>query len=272
MLMLILEVTRMQNSFASNVSGRIWEKRDDLTYERPSGWVWYSPDKQPEQQNKQQPAPSKQASEQDRHEAHDRRIERLKKAFERAERIAIDNPTMENVVRAQYLFKLIHEKSEKFANMWQLVALLDAGLIDYEHNGNSLNKRTFDKLELAKNAEQLKYLAKDFGLVFEVSFTCPYCIAFAPIVKELAQKYGFQLIAVSKTGQEFEGIAGMPDRGFLRSSNLNPKMLTPTLYVVTKDGDQIYPVARGIVDEDQLTANIIAVIKHYKAEGQYAKN
>ncbi|SPP24364.1 conjugal transfer protein [Orientia tsutsugamushi] len=62
--------------------------------------------------------------------AHDYRIEELKEQFNRAQRIALDNPTLENVIIAQRLQKQIMEKSHKFATMWQLATLLDYQLIN----------------------------------------------------------------------------------------------------------------------------------------------
>ncbi|KJV79685.1 F plasmid transfer operon family protein [Orientia tsutsugamushi str. UT76] len=165
--------------------------------------------------------------------AHDHRIEELKEQFNRAQRIALDNPTLENVITAQRLHKQIMEKAHKFATMWQLATLLDYQLKKSEQ----------------KNDLKLKNIAKNWGLILQVKEDCLLCKAFMPIVQGFANKYAFQLLAVSKNNELL--------------NKLNPKHIVPVLYLVASDGKKIYSVARGIISENKIIDNILAIDRYY---------
>lgn len=205
----------------------------------------------------------------------EKRIAKLKQQFETATNKALDNPTIENVIDAQRLQKQIIDKSAKFAQIWHLASLLDYRLSDVTKSGqgsgagsisssNSLHKRIKDQQDMQENAAKLKKLAKHWGVILQFDSLCQYCHAFAPIIKEFASKYGFQLLAVSKGGSDFAGIKGMRDNGFLFASGLNPEQIVPVLYLVSSSGGRIYPIARGIISEDQIVDNIIMIDRNYQ--------
>ncbi|SPR12822.1 conjugal transfer protein [Orientia tsutsugamushi str. Gilliam] len=181
--------------------------------------------------------------------AHDHRIEELKEQFNRAQRIALDNPTLENVITAQRLQKQIMEKAHKFATMWQLATLLDYQLINANEPANSLHKKLYQEKSEQKNDSKLKNIAKNWGLILQVKQDCLLCKAFMPIVQGFANKYAFQLLAVSKNNELL--------------NKLNPKHVVPVLYLVASDGKKIYAVARGIISEDKIIDNILAIDRYY---------
>ncbi|SPP24252.1 conjugal transfer protein [Orientia tsutsugamushi] len=133
--------------------------------------------------------------------AHDHRIEELKEQFNRAQRIALDNPTLENVIAAQRLQKQIMEKAHKFATMWQLATLLDYQLINAHEPSNSLHRKLYQEKSEQENDSKLKNIAKNWGLILQVKEDCLLCKAFMPIVQGFANKYAFQLLAVSKNNE-----------------------------------------------------------------------
>ncbi|WP_081257806.1 conjugal transfer protein TraF [Orientia tsutsugamushi] len=135
------------------------------------------------------------------HWTHDHRIEELKEQFNRAQRIALDNPTLENVITAQRLQKQIMEKAHKFATMWQLATLLDYQLINAHEPSNSLHRKLYQEKSEQKNDSKLKNIAKNWGLILQVKEDCLICKAFLPIVQGFANKYAFQLLAVSKNNE-----------------------------------------------------------------------
>ncbi|WP_410517951.1 conjugal transfer protein TraF [Orientia tsutsugamushi] len=132
---------------------------------------------------------------------HDHRIEELKEQFNRAQRIALDNPTLENVITAQRLQKQIMEKAHKFATMWQLATLLDYQLINANETANSLHRKLYQEKSEQKNDFKLKNIAKNWGLILQVKQDCLLCKAFLHIVQSFANKYEFQLLAVSKNNE-----------------------------------------------------------------------
>ncbi|WP_047220773.1 conjugal transfer protein TraF [Orientia tsutsugamushi] len=180
---------------------------------------------------------------------HDHRIEDLKEQFNRAQRIALDNPTLENVITAQRLQKQIMEKAHKFATMWQLATLLDYQLINANEPANSLHRKLYQEKSEQKNDLKLKNIAKNWGLILQVKEDCLLYKAFIPIVQGFANKYAFQLLAVSKNNELL--------------NKLNPKHIVPVLYLVASDGKKIYSVARGIISEDKIIDNILAIDRYY---------
>ncbi|WP_371220331.1 conjugal transfer protein TraF [Orientia tsutsugamushi] len=183
------------------------------------------------------------------HWTHDHRIEELKEQFNRAQRIALDNPTLENVIIAQRLQKKIMEKAHKFATMWQLATLLDYQLINAHEPSNSLHRKLYQEKSEQENDSKLKNIAKNWGLILQVKQDCLLCKAFMPIVQGFANKYAFQLLAVSKNNELL--------------NKLNPKHVVPVLYLVASDGKKIYAVARGIISEDKIIDNILAIDRYY---------
>ncbi|WP_109234780.1 conjugal transfer protein TraF [Orientia tsutsugamushi] len=181
--------------------------------------------------------------------AHDHRIDELKEQFNRAQRIALDNPTLENVIVAQRLQKQIMEKAHKFATMWQLATLLDYQLINAHEPSNSLHRKLYQEKSEQKNDLKLKNIAKNWGLILQVKQDCLLCKAFMPIVQGFANKYAFQLLAVSKNNELL--------------NKLNPKHIVPVLYLVASDGKKIYAVARGIISEDKIIDNMLAIDRYY---------
>ncbi|KJV73972.1 F plasmid transfer operon family protein, partial [Orientia tsutsugamushi str. TA716] len=198
----------------------------------PTGFLWYN-DKHGHELTE---SSSKLIS-----RAHDHRIEELKEQFNRAQRIALDNPTLENVITAQRLQKQIMEKAHKFATMWQLATLLDYQLINANEPANSLHRKLYQEKSEQKNDLKLKNIAKNWGLILQVKQDCLLCKAFMPIVQDFANKYAFQLLAVSKNNELL--------------NKLNPKHVVPVLYLVASDGKKIYAVARGIISEDKIIDN-----------------
>ncbi|WP_108883934.1 conjugal transfer protein TraF [Orientia tsutsugamushi] len=206
----------------------------------PTGFLWYN-DKHDHELNN---SSSKLMS-----WTHDHRIEELKEQFNRAQRIALDNPTLENVITAQRLQKQIMEKAHKFATMWQLATLLDYQLINANEPANSLHRKLYQEKSEQKNDLKLKNIAKNWGLILQVKQDCLLCKAFMPIVQDFANKYAFQLLAVSKNNELL--------------NKLNPKHVVPVLYLVASDGKKIYAVARGIISEDKIIDNILAIDRYY---------
>ncbi|SPR16572.1 conjugal transfer protein [Orientia tsutsugamushi] len=206
----------------------------------PTGFLWYN-DKHDHELNN---SSSKLMS-----WTHDHRIEELKEQFNRAQRIALDNPTLENVITAQRLQKQIMEKAHKFATMWQLATLLDYQLINAHEPSNSLHRKLYQEKSEQKNDLKLKNIAKNWGLILQVKQDCLLCKAFIPIVQSFANKYAFQLLAVSKNNELL--------------NKLNPKHVVPVLYLVASDGKKIYAVARSIISEDKIIDNILAIDRYY---------
>ncbi|WP_410520835.1 conjugal transfer protein TraF [Candidatus Tisiphia endosymbiont of Dascillus cervinus] len=246
---LLADTTEIENTMLMQKEN---DSKDWLN--KPQGFLWYN-----EKQMQESPSHSKsKLSSEVKQEPHDQRIEALKQQFNRSQRIALDNPTLENVIKAQRLQKIIMEKSQKFAAMWQLATLIDPSLTNANEPVNSLHKRLYQELLEQNNGQKLQ----SWGLILQVNNKCPYCHAFVPIVHQFANKYGFQLLLVSNSGANFQNIKTTADTGLLQA--LNPENVVPVLYLVSDNGKRIYPIARSLVSDDKIIENIIAIDLHYQ--------
>ncbi|WP_218460804.1 conjugal transfer protein TraF [Rickettsia sp. TH2014] len=237
--------------------------------ENPEGFLWYNEQAQSENLKKPTTIIQKQNLNNDKTSELTPRLDRLKKNFDIALKVAIDNPSYENVTNAQRLQNEIFVKSQEFAKIWQLVSLLDPSLSSTDTPSNVLQKRIYDEEKKITNQQQLREISKNWGLIMQVSFNCKYCKTFAPIVKDFAAKHSFQVIAASNSGNSFEGIGGIKSGPFL--NQLNSAMEVPVLYLVSRDSKYVYPVARSIINEDEIAHNILA-IHSYHMQAQSASN
>ena len=184
-----------------------------------------------------------------------KRNEALKQKLEGAIQVMLDKPTLDNAITAQRIQKEVMDRSEEVAKTWVLASLVDAGLITPDTNPNVLHRDLARKNKEKADAEKLQAIAEEWGLFLYVMDKCIYCQRFAPIVKEIQSESGFQVLAISQIGQSYAGFEGRKDTGFL--DHLNPDRVAPILYLVHKDGQRVYPVARGLTDSERVKANIL---------------
>ena len=192
------------------------------------------------------------------------RNQALRDKLERAIQKVLDAPTLENAIAAQRLQKVVFERSEDVSKVWMLATLLDAGLLTPKDNPNPLHRKMLKDEEDQSNREQLKALSQEWGMVVEISQDCAYCTAFLPILEELQHKTSLQILGAGNvSAQTYGAFPLQQSAGFLRQ--FNPEGLTPTAYLVHKDGREIYPVARGVTDAESIIQNIFSVIS-YRAQ------
>ena len=191
---------------------------------------------------------------------YEKNIRSLQKRYEQAHRRALDQPTQENLLAEMRLEKEMMRKSQKYGERRVAVAILDSEFSNIKDHSNVLHRRVQDQIDEKDNFKKLSKLSKNWGIVLQVSEDCPHCHAFAPIVLEFAKKYGFQLLASNKTGQDFKGIEGIQDNGEMLV--FNPSRETPMLYLIKGDGKEVLPISRGINSADQIIININNIDKH----------
>jgi len=67
---------------------------------------------------------------------------------------------------------------------------------------------------------------------------------------------------MSRKGASYHGIESVIDNGKL--DFINPKLEAPVLYLTSSNGKEIFPIARGINNSDQIIQNINNVNKHFR--------
>ena len=227
-------------------------------FQSPEGFLWYNEKPFPtkEKEERHAPAlaetlPAVQAK---------ARNEGLKQRLEDAIQILLDRPSLEHAILAQRLQKEVMDRGEMVAEAWGPAALLDAGILDMKDNPNNLHRVIAKEQKVAKDQEVLKKKAATWGLVVFVQPQCPWCTKFIPILQDLKERFGFQILAISKEGGAYGPFpGGRDDHGMI--GRFNPQGFAPLLFMVSRDGQHIYPIAKGLTDLEKIQENILLILK-----------
>lgn len=153
------------------------------------------------------PAPSERAIDLKRIETKDiKTAEQMRQELKRREDIAVMTPSERNLKDYLELWQIAQDKGAAFADSWRRVVWQTPDL-DYalKRPTNNSAIRTYDSRREADEEQQLRSLAKDHGLIFFFRSDCPYCHAMAPMLRQLSQKYGIEVLGVTVDG------GGLPD-------------------------------------------------------------
>lgn len=237
--MLILSNTVSSNCFCAS-----WYETKD------QGWMWYKAIPQPKKEIKKRASNSKASA---NLTARDR-VKKIQEAFEESTAKAILDPSLPNLAQTIKLQRLIVERASKFSDMWMLANLLDTQNFDASSHDNAAYRELRRKEEEKQLNAKLKFLSKHYGLFFVFKSSCPYCHRFAPIVKEFASTFGFEVKAISADGgviNDFKNASR--DNGALKV--INPQGVYPALFLANPKTMQIIPIAWGMVSITELKEN-----------------
>ncbi len=106
------------------------------------------------------------------------------------------------------------------------------------------------QIDAEKNALSILQFAQIFDLLLFTDDSCLYCREFAPVVKNFAKHYHFQLDMTS-----------LDERVGKAAKQLGISSV-PTLVAVKKDGLQAFEVSRGMISASELEANILLAHKY----------
>jgi conjugal transfer pilus assembly protein TraF len=129
-------------------------------------------------------------------------FDRLQKTLEEYRQVAIVRPTEANVRRYMALESRVVERASRFADLAQRIAWADPDL-DPTLRGRPVNAKAVEVFEQTQQTERTRAvaaLAKDHVLLFFFRGDCPYCHAFAPILRNFAERHGLGVLAVSLDG------------------------------------------------------------------------
>lgn len=223
-------------------------------WKTPQGWMWYSPippkDKLEQQQDKADSKPLPPIE----------KIKKLQERFEHVKAQAILKPTLQNVQAVLKLQNQMVQQADRFKDMWMVASLLET---TSQTNTNTMHLKLEKQQREDALDKNLKALAKNNGLFFMFKQDCPYCHAFAPVLKRFADTYGFEVQAISKDGStlpEFPKAA--KDNGWI--AQLNPERLFPILFLVNPHTLKVYPLAKGMTSFSDLQRNSSTIIDHIR--------
>ncbi|MCE2692580.1 MAG: conjugal transfer protein TraF, partial [Rubrivivax sp.] len=160
------------------------------------GWFWYRdpppPTARPAQKAPATPARPRELAD---FEAMQQRLETLK-------RVAVMNPTDDNLMAYMRFQRMVMDRSQVFADRWQRLVWREPSL-DYASEGrptNTLAIAAFDERLRERDTAAVRQLAASHGLVFVFRSDCPFCHRFAPVLKRFAQSHGLTVLAISLDG------------------------------------------------------------------------
>jgi conjugal transfer pilus assembly protein TraF len=179
-----------------------------------------------------------------------------RKVLEEAMAESILRPTPQTVARVQKLQHQWLNQSQTFSGIWMQNLLQHPDL-----DPTVKHPVTQYGIHIQKEAEQLKLEAKikalsnQYGLFFIYQGNCKFCQGMAAVVKQLSDKYGWNVLAISQDGlllPEFPD--SKRDNGISQAWNIQG---VPAVFVVNPETEQVIPIGHGLISLDQLEHNLI---------------
>jgi conjugal transfer pilus assembly protein TraF len=213
------------------------------------GWHWY--EVQPKEPKKEAPTPPLTPT---------HVFQKIQKELKSRLHLALLNPTFENVKAYQEYQHKWMDKSDLFSKMWMKVvyhtAYLDDSLL-YPQT-QAAQSLYYEKKE-KETTELLKEVAKSYGLFFFFRSDCAYCHKLAPLVKEFASQFGFDVLGISTDGEGIEGFEdAAPDNG--SSVKLGVKTV-PSVFAVNPHTQEVIPFVRGFVSLEEMKTRMVQLVK-----------
>jgi len=186
----------------------------------------------------------------------------IREKVDRALNQAVLNPSKETVSYYINLQNQVNNQSEKFEKYWKS-ALLEHPELDYslKHPTNNLAKQVEYKEDSLREEALIRELAKKSGLFFFYRSSCPYCVRFAPIVKDFAETYGITVIPITTDGislPEFPN--SYPDHGQAQKFHVT---VEPALFAVNPYTQKAFPIAYGLTSATDLKRRIVEIATNF---------
>lgn len=217
------------------------------------GWFWYEDPKEEEEEK----FPEEQEIQEKKYAA-TAELKQYQAELEDAKAKAVLHPTPENVARYQMMQKDMTEKAEKFSEIWMKNVYKNIEL-DATHSVPMFPQA--NRIYLAEKRKQkiqkIKQLSQEYGLFFFFKKQCPYCEAFAPIVKLFSEKYNWEVLAISEFGERLPMFErSVQDNGLAETWGVNSY---PSLFAVNPKTGHVIPIANGMISIQEMEERIMAL-------------
>lgn len=190
-------------------------------------------------------------------------FERLKKITEEAHQIAIWSPTEENIYRYLRLLRLQMDKVSIYTDLAQHVAWKYPELSPSPEEvrpPNVLAMRAFDTQRRDERAQRLRSLARTHGIYFFFRSDCPYCHAYAPLLRAFAARFGFAILAVSLDDQPIPGFEDfVRDNGAAHALGVTR---WPATFLVDPATRDVLSVGTGVLNAEELADRIFQLLEY----------
>jgi conjugal transfer pilus assembly protein TraF len=221
--------------------------------EHARGWHWYN-----------EPKESKDADEEVDSDPI-LQMNAVRATVQRALNKAVMQPTKANVKSYIALQNQVASNANKFNHHWQAV-LLESPELNYStlHPTNNLAKQVQYDQTHVKDEALVKGFAKHYQLYYFYRSTCPYCQRFAPILKDFALGYGFNVLAITTDGISLpEFPDSYIDQG---ESRIYDVTVEPTVFAVNPITHKALRIATGLTTQSEIKKNIIALLTHFEGD------
>jgi len=232
---------------------------------RQEGWFWYH-DPAPQRSDAALP-PRPDAEPPPSADPRDL-IKAQREALERAMAQAVLNPTPDNLSAYLELNYQTIRQAGRFADAWQHALwtrpALDHTLVSPVGAGAYLQADEQAALQEAR----LQSASKQYGLLFFFRGSCGYCHRLGPILKAFAQRYGFEVIAVSLDGGTLPEFPH-PQPNVAAASQLLVDAV-PAVFLVNAATRTVVPSVFGYVGFSELAQRIDHAIQAAEEKTQLA--
>lgn len=179
--------------------------------------------------------------------------------IEEAKALAVMYPTPKNVFNYQRLQYELSEKSSVFADVWMQNVYKNPWLDYTQQSPVSQNARHIYLEEKQKKFEgKIRKLSDMYGLFFFFKNNCPYCEAFAVVLKKFSEKYGWDVLAVSEYGERHALFKrSVQDNGLADTWGVSTY---PSVFAVNPKTGHVIPVAVGMISIQEMEERIISLI------------
>ena len=219
------------------------------------GWFWY---RDPlETDESKAPAPPASATAPTDPEA---AIANERHTLEVALDRALLEPTPDNVQAYLALNQQLMNQASTFAQTWRGVVWTHPELDHTVQSPVGPAAYLASNLAVDKDEDQLTADARQWGLLFFFRGSCPYCHKLAPILKQFADRYGFQLVAITQDGGALpEFPQPQADTGASGALGIDA---VPAVFVVNPATRIVAPAVFGLVSWSDLTQRVRYAIDH----------
>lgn len=229
-----------------------WKRRRD-------GWFWYRQDPPPSAESLPKAAsaaPAPLAKSKDIQE-----FEEFQSTLENLRKVAIINPTQENV-RAYIVYeRMAFKQAVLFGQMHQSINWTDPVLAEDGADvrpANTIAMGIWDYQRGLAKREFVSRLSKTHGLYFVIRGNCPYCHALAPVLRRFSDETGMTVFPVSLDGGgNKEYPQPVPDNGF--ASRLGIKTV-PALVLSQPNSREFQVLSFGMITKEEIIDRIYSLL------------
>jgi conjugal transfer pilus assembly protein TraF len=150
------------------------------------------------------------------------------------------------------------QKAGKFAEVWMQNVYQNPNIDHTQKFPVSQTARHVYLAEQKKQTEEkIRKLSQEYGLFFFFKNDCPYCEAFAPVVKGFSEKYNWEVLAISEFGERHELFKrSVQDNGLAENWGVSTY---PSLFAVNPKTGHVIPIAIGMISVQEMEERILTI-------------